>query len=282
VTCLVNHTHDPRTIHCSRTDAPHPLPLPDQPKKPIKRPIKQRQSLAEKQPGTTLFPISRVKRIIKADKDLDMMTGEACFMISVATVSRHALSGGTNVCGMDGWNPGAGWGLVLSHCISGCRSEEGIHALSSPSTGTRQAGHTASKVFEVTARTSHRTLRWHLNDPRTRADHPPSRLVSCVGRTSFPGRQLIAAAHRNTSSSTSWRKATPRLDSISVVSSTTEIWVSCALRVSYSTLRPSSLHASIPPRLTWNRSHTPSLRRRLNPYPPIGSPTVATWTDGVM
>ncbi|RSH91439.1 hypothetical protein EHS25_009738 [Saitozyma podzolica] len=57
----------------------------DQPKKPTKRPIKQRQSLAEKQPGTTLFPISRVKRIIKADKDLDMMTGEACFMISVAT-----------------------------------------------------------------------------------------------------------------------------------------------------------------------------------------------------
>ncbi|ORX39435.1 histone-fold-containing protein [Kockovaella imperatae] len=50
-----------------------------------KRVIKQRQSLAEKQQGTTIFPISRVKKIIKADKELDMMTGEACFMIAVAT-----------------------------------------------------------------------------------------------------------------------------------------------------------------------------------------------------
>lgn len=51
-----------------------------------KRVIKQRQSLAEKQPGTTIFPISRVKKICKADKDLDMMTSEATFMVSVATV----------------------------------------------------------------------------------------------------------------------------------------------------------------------------------------------------
>ena len=51
-----------------------------------KRIIKQRQSLAEKQPGTTIFPISRIKRIIKADKELDMMTGEASFVVAVATV----------------------------------------------------------------------------------------------------------------------------------------------------------------------------------------------------
>ena len=56
-------------------------------KSKTKRVIKQRQSLAEKQPGTTIFPISRVKKICKADKDLDMMTSEATFMVSVATVS---------------------------------------------------------------------------------------------------------------------------------------------------------------------------------------------------
>ncbi|RXK40568.1 hypothetical protein M231_02220 [Tremella mesenterica] len=57
----------------------------EDPKPKKKRIIKQRQSLAEKQPGTTIFPISRVKRIAKTDKELDMMTGEATFMISVAT-----------------------------------------------------------------------------------------------------------------------------------------------------------------------------------------------------
>lgn len=51
-----------------------------------KRIIKPRQSLSDKQTGTTIFPISRIKRIIKADKELDMMTGEACFMVAVATV----------------------------------------------------------------------------------------------------------------------------------------------------------------------------------------------------
>lgn len=51
-----------------------------------KRVAKQRQSLAEKQPGTTIFPIARIKRICKADKDLDMMTSEATFMVAVATV----------------------------------------------------------------------------------------------------------------------------------------------------------------------------------------------------
>jgi DNA polymerase epsilon subunit 4 len=56
-----------------------------------KRIIKQRQSLSEKQTGTTIFPISRIKKICKADKDLDMMTSEATFMVSVATVSYPAL-----------------------------------------------------------------------------------------------------------------------------------------------------------------------------------------------
>ncbi|TXT15816.1 hypothetical protein VHUM_00319 [Vanrija humicola] len=50
-----------------------------------KRIIKSRQSLAEKKIGTTLFPISRIKRIIKADKELDMMSTEATFLVAVAT-----------------------------------------------------------------------------------------------------------------------------------------------------------------------------------------------------
>jgi DNA polymerase epsilon subunit 4 len=52
-----------------------------------KRVIKQRQSLSEKQTGTTIFPISRIKKICKADKDLDILTSEATFMVAVATVS---------------------------------------------------------------------------------------------------------------------------------------------------------------------------------------------------
>lgn len=54
-------------------------------KKPArKRIIKQRQSLAEKQPGTTMFPAARVKKIVKADRDIDIMSSEAVFMVSVA------------------------------------------------------------------------------------------------------------------------------------------------------------------------------------------------------
>ncbi|OWZ38278.1 DNA polymerase epsilon p12 subunit [Cryptococcus neoformans c8] len=54
-------------------------------KKPArKRIIKQRQSLAEKQPGTTMFPVARVKKIVKADRDIDIMSSEAVFMVSVA------------------------------------------------------------------------------------------------------------------------------------------------------------------------------------------------------
>jgi DNA polymerase epsilon subunit 4 len=50
-----------------------------------KRVTKSRQSLAEKSKGTTIFPLTRVKRIIKADKDLDIMSSEATFLIAVAT-----------------------------------------------------------------------------------------------------------------------------------------------------------------------------------------------------
>jgi DNA polymerase epsilon subunit 4 len=46
---------------------------------------KARQSLAEKSKGTTIFPLARIKRIIKADKDLDMMSSEATFLVAVAT-----------------------------------------------------------------------------------------------------------------------------------------------------------------------------------------------------
>ncbi|RSH86432.1 uncharacterized protein EHS24_004687 [Apiotrichum porosum] len=56
----------------------------DRPQKK-KRIIKSRQSLAEKAQGTTLFPLSRVKRIIKADKELDVMSSEATFLVAVAT-----------------------------------------------------------------------------------------------------------------------------------------------------------------------------------------------------
>nr|ODN81320.1 hypothetical protein L203_05572 [Cryptococcus depauperatus CBS 7841] len=49
-----------------------------------KRIIKQRQSLAEKQPGTTMFPTSRIKKIVKADRDIDIMSSEATFMVAIA------------------------------------------------------------------------------------------------------------------------------------------------------------------------------------------------------
>lgn len=65
----------------------HPMPAHTPAPAKKKRVIKSRQSLAEKKTGTTMFPIARVKRIIKADKDLDMMSSEATFLISVATVS---------------------------------------------------------------------------------------------------------------------------------------------------------------------------------------------------
>lgn len=57
-----------------------------------KRIIKSRQSLAEKKTGTTLFPMARVKKIIKADQDLNMMSTEATFLVAVATVSVSVAS----------------------------------------------------------------------------------------------------------------------------------------------------------------------------------------------
>ncbi|WRT70029.1 uncharacterized protein IL334_007022 [Kwoniella shivajii] len=57
----------------------------DKEEKPKKKISKQRQSLAEKQLGTTIFPLSRIKKIIKADKELENMSSEATFMIAVAT-----------------------------------------------------------------------------------------------------------------------------------------------------------------------------------------------------
>lgn len=69
------------------TNENHQLTIVAAPKAKVKRVIKSRQSLAEKQPGTTIFPISRVKRIIKADKEVDVMSTEATFLIAAATVS---------------------------------------------------------------------------------------------------------------------------------------------------------------------------------------------------
>ena len=60
--------------------------------KKTRKPIRSRQSLSEKQPGTTLFPMARVKKLIKADRDLDAMSTEATFMIAVATVSCQFLA----------------------------------------------------------------------------------------------------------------------------------------------------------------------------------------------
>ena len=88
--------HASSLAHCDTK--PHP---PTGPKQKKKRVTKQRQSLAEKQIGTTIFPISRVKRIIKADAELDMMTGEACFMVAVAAVG--SSTDNTRDAGTYGW-----------------------------------------------------------------------------------------------------------------------------------------------------------------------------------
>lgn len=34
-----------------------------------------------------MFPVARVKKIVKADRDIDIMSSEAVFMVSVAAVS---------------------------------------------------------------------------------------------------------------------------------------------------------------------------------------------------
>lgn len=38
-------------------------------------------------PGTTTLPVARVQRIVKADKEIQMMNKESIFLLSVATVS---------------------------------------------------------------------------------------------------------------------------------------------------------------------------------------------------
>lgn len=53
------------------------------PRKPRSAPTK----LAERAPGTTSLPVARVKRILGADEDLQNISKEALFLISIATVS---------------------------------------------------------------------------------------------------------------------------------------------------------------------------------------------------
>ena len=43
---------------------------------------------AMSRPGHTAFPVSKVAKIIKADKDIPLVQKEATFLMSVATVSR--------------------------------------------------------------------------------------------------------------------------------------------------------------------------------------------------
>lgn len=60
------------------------------PKKRVRAPRKPAnpgEEPAPRMPGTTLFPISKVSKIIKADKDVQMCQKEAVFLISCATVS---------------------------------------------------------------------------------------------------------------------------------------------------------------------------------------------------
>ncbi|OMH84594.1 putative transcription factor [Zancudomyces culisetae] len=37
------------------------------------------------EPGTTVFPVQRVRRIIKTDREVELVTGESVFLISKAT-----------------------------------------------------------------------------------------------------------------------------------------------------------------------------------------------------
>jgi DNA polymerase epsilon subunit 4 len=53
------------------------------PRKPRSAPAKP----ADRVPGTTSLPVARVKRILGADEDLQNISKEALFLISIATVS---------------------------------------------------------------------------------------------------------------------------------------------------------------------------------------------------
>jgi len=50
-----------------------------------KKKRERKEQPAERQPGKTLFPISKVQKIIKADKDIPIIAKEATYLISVAT-----------------------------------------------------------------------------------------------------------------------------------------------------------------------------------------------------
>lgn len=44
-------------------------------------------SKPDRTPGTTIIPVSRVKRVVKEDKDISIINAEATFCITYATVS---------------------------------------------------------------------------------------------------------------------------------------------------------------------------------------------------
>lgn len=43
----------------------------------------------ERVPGTTILPLARVKRIIKEDRDVNLINPEATFCVTYATVYQH-------------------------------------------------------------------------------------------------------------------------------------------------------------------------------------------------
>ncbi|KAG8955876.1 hypothetical protein FRC04_006323 [Tulasnella sp. 424] len=55
------------------------------PKKPVEAAATSAAASADRVPGTTLLPLARVQKIIKADKEMATTTKEAVFLIAVAT-----------------------------------------------------------------------------------------------------------------------------------------------------------------------------------------------------
>jgi DNA polymerase epsilon subunit 4 len=56
-------------------------------KAPTSTSAKKNVQSLENVPGTTSLPVARVQRIVKADKDIQMVNKEAIFAISIVTVS---------------------------------------------------------------------------------------------------------------------------------------------------------------------------------------------------
>jgi hypothetical protein len=50
--------------------------------------------LPDGQPGITTLPVARVQRIVKADKEIQMVNKEAIFALSVVTVGPEAIRTG--------------------------------------------------------------------------------------------------------------------------------------------------------------------------------------------